>query len=1101
MWLHACEWEDEDEASTGAVSSMGSFYQSGSECEVEENLKVRAWAQESATGHQCSGESSEGPASTFDSDVPHVVPCKFIISLAFPVTAGHKGKYSSLVEKYRRHPKMDKPIAKVRHYYHIEYFLLPDDGEPKKVDVVVFPALAKVFLDSGIKTIRPWQEGDKVWVSWTQSFNINMTKELLKKINFHQITLRLWDTKDKVSKKAKHYRLKPCGFLEDAGSFEEVKHLVLSQRSSSEQGIHVKEKLHQDHAPGKPEEARKGLSSGHAEKATLPKTTENSEELLRTEDLDTAQCGTSRPVISLGGATTTEMKELIERPSFSSLTNLLEKQKFQIKRKESDTGRKSQRRRERSRVETDSRLAGHGKQGTFAMQLAVMPLLAGWQTVVSRGSGRSANVLDCFLTLTTEVPLMTEEQKRDLNPLTIEVKCVSCLPSPSVSFSELERLCTPVYCRYQFHRTPVHRTEGQPHGTHVYFQDVNVIFLGAMHPSDLREYLEGPPMVVEVHDRDRKSEGYSRKPVLFGEDPLDSYLNLQALISPRDTENNPFETQDKMWDPYGVAQVSFADLLLGHKYLNLVVSVHSCEPKATRLGHDGRSRKVVGFRVPGDGLRHGPMPPGGYLEAGCVLKLRVGVAVPLRAGTEALHADPTASRFGRVIFVFASSNLSLLHGLLQDVTVINAGALGLDSCPVEDIPQILSAVKMRAKIQERPDLDVLTGFHLLDGRGRLLILEGLADRGLRRLWESHQSRVARAEPGSYKALYNSQLRFRRRLYADLETVPYHVRLSQPLAQLVKHAALYVRNTVPPQVFQALSRIYCICHYSSRLREVITGDLLPSSSMIKELSQEFGLPISQEDLTEGKLLAMSPPPAPSLEDFRSRNSTLTSEIQAHQEKYLQWRNTMILKNRDQKYSLIQKNISGAYEVSKKSPKSVVKVMKISAPAKDAVYNYSIQTLNSTELAKEELYREMAKEPRKRLTYSQSHLSATVEPQDSEEEKRKAERKSRDAWLTPSGFQVTGLHSTGRTHHLGLPPLGAITEEWREKALFANVLEPVLHRESWGWDRRHQDFDLYTQPPPFLELPPPPAPKPGTEPESSGRKRRGELIWPQTPRPES
>uniref|UniRef100_A0A8C9EGE2 Cilia and flagella associated protein 92 (putative) n=1 Tax=Phocoena sinus TaxID=42100 RepID=A0A8C9EGE2_PHOSS len=1023
---------------SGAVSSMGSFYQSVSECEVEENLKVRAWAQESATGHQCSGESSEGPASTFDSDVPHVVPCKFIISLAFPVTAGHKGKCSSLVEKYRRHPKMDKPIAKVRHYYHIEYFLLPDDGEPKKVDVVVFPALAKVFLDSGIKTIRPWQEGDKVWVSWTQSFNINMTKELLKKINFHKITLRLWDTKDKVSKKAKNYQLKPSGFLEDAGSFGkfEVKHLVLSQRRSSDKGIHVKEKLHQDHTPGKPEKARKCLRSGHGE--WRPRQ--------------------GRWLVGVAG-----VPHVHWRPPRAC-----------VKRKESDARRKSQRRREKSRLETDSRLAGHGKQGTFAMQLAVMPLLAGWQTVVSHGSGRSANVLDCLLTLKTEVPLMTEEQKRDLNPLTIEVKCVSCLPSRSVSFSELERLCTPVYCRYQFHRTPVHRTEGQPHGTRVYFQDINVIFLGAMHPSDLREYLEGPPMVVEVHDRDRKSEEYSHKPALFGEDPLDSYLNLQTLISPKETENNPFETQDKMWDPYGVAQVSFADLLRGHKYLNLVVPVHSCEPKATRLGHDSRSRKVVGLQVPGDGLRHGPMPPGDYLEASCQLKLRAGVAVPLRAGTEALDANPTASRFGRVIFVFTSSKLSLLHGLLQDVTVINAGALGLDSCPVEDIQQILSTLKMPAKIQERPDLDVLTGFHLLDGRGHLLILEGLADRGLRRLWESHQSRVPRAEPGSYKALYNSQLRFRHRLYADLETVPYHVHLSRPLAQLVKHAVLYVRNTVPRQVFQALSRpsgpllcsrIYCICHYSSRLREVITGDLLPSSSMIKELSQEFGLPISQEDLTEGKLLAMSPPPAPNLEDFQSQNSTLTSEIQARQEKYLQWQNTVILKNRDQKYSPIQNNISGAYEVSKKSPESVVKVTKISAPAKDAVYNYSIQTLNSTELAKEELHREMAKEPRKRLTDSQSYLSATVEPQGSDEEKRK----SRDAWLTPNGVQVTSLHSTGRTHHLGLPPLGTVTEEWREKALFANILEPVLHRESWGWDRRPQDFDVYTQPPPFLELP--------------------------------
>lgn len=51
---------------------------------------------------------------------------------------------------------MDKAIAKVRHYCHIEYFLLPGDVEPQKVDMVVFPASAKVFLDSGIKVLgRP----------------------------------------------------------------------------------------------------------------------------------------------------------------------------------------------------------------------------------------------------------------------------------------------------------------------------------------------------------------------------------------------------------------------------------------------------------------------------------------------------------------------------------------------------------------------------------------------------------------------------------------------------------------------------------------------------------------------------------------------------------------------------------------------------------------------------------------------------------------------------------------------------------------------------------------------------------------------------------
>lgn len=259
-----------------------------------------------------------------------------------------------------------------------------------------------------------------------------------------------------------------------------------------------------------------------------------------------------------------------------------------------------------------------------------------------------------------------------------------------------------------------------------------------MNPRELKEYLQGPPMVVEVHDRDRKSEEYSRKPTLFGEDPLDSYLNFQALISPRETENNPFESQNKMWDPYGIAQVSFADLLLGHKYLNLAVPIYSCDPKP--IYQDSRSRKVVGFQVPTDGLRHGPMPMGNYLEANSMLKLRVDIAVPLRAVAEAPDPDLTGTQFGRIIFVFNSRKIFLLYSLLQDITMINAKALDLDSYPIQNIQQILSAFKMRVKIQEKQDLDVLTGFHLLDGKIHLLILEGLADQGLKRLWESHQSR-------------------------------------------------------------------------------------------------------------------------------------------------------------------------------------------------------------------------------------------------------------------------------------------------------------------------------------------------------------------------
>ncbi|KAM6216165.1 uncharacterized protein CFAP92 [Rhynchocyon petersi] len=1011
MSLRAWEWTDNDLVSMDPIS-ISSLYQSESECDTEECLAVKA--EELDTEHHSSTfMASDQPASTFNSEVPHVVACKFIISLAFPANYGDKGKYSSLTEKYKKQAKAEKPSARVRRFYHIEYHLLPDDEEPKKIDLVVFPTVTKLFSETSIKTVKPWLEGDKIWVSWTQAFNINVTKELLKKINFHKISFKLWDTKDKVSRKARYYRLKATGHSEDMENFEEVKQLILNQRRLSEKGLSktsiIREEWSQEHSPGKQEKTEKYLKS------------------------------------------------------------------FPVKGKDSDVKKKIQKRRKRSRAEEeiDSKLVAPGRQGVFSTQLALMPLLAGWQTVVNHSTERTASILDCFLTLQTEVPIMSEEQRQELNPLIIKIKCASSLPSQPVSIPELERLCAPVYCRYQFHKTPIHETEGQPHGTHIYFQDINVILLGALCPCDLKEYLEGPPMVVEVHDRDFKSEEYSWKPTLFGEDPLDAYLNFQALISPKQTENNPFESHKKIWDPYGIAQVSFADLLLGHTYLNLFVPIHSCKPQPT--GQISKSRKIVGFRVP-DNLQHGPMPMGNYVEANSFLKLRVDLAVPLQLGTEVPDQGLVGNQFGLIIFVFDHKKTFLLHSLLQDITIINAKALDLYSYPLRDIQQILSAFKVRVKVQDQQDLDVLTGFHLLDGKIDLFILEGLADQGLRQLWERHQSRVPRSERETYKVLYNSEISFHHRLYADLDTVLYHVHLFKPLSLLVKLSQLYIRGTVPQDTFQALLSLHYICHHSTRLRDVITRDLLPSSAMIKCLNQEFGMPISQEDLSNEKLLALPSQPAPNLEHFQSRKATLTCDIHTHQERYLQWRTSMMLKNRDPKHSLIQQNIARAYQVSRKFLKPAVKVIRISAPIKDAVYNYSIQTLNSTELAKKELYREMAKEPRKRFTYSQDYLSAMVEPYDWEAEQKKAEKRSRQAWLTACGFQVSGLQGS---QHLSLPALSYATEtneEWKENTLHANKLGPVLDRKSWGWAQRHMDFDLYKKPPPFLQLPTPPTLKP-------------------------
>ncbi|XP_040594514.1 uncharacterized protein KIAA1257 homolog isoform X2 [Mesocricetus auratus] len=1106
MSLQAWEWEEEERVSMGPASSAASAYQSTSEYETEEYPKSRTPAQEWDSDDQFSSlRSSEGPPCTFDPDVPQVVPCRFVISLAFPPQAGQKGKATNFSDK-KKTPKPDSRAAKSRRFYHIEYFFLPDDIEPKKVDVVVFPGVAKVFLESGIKTVKPWQEEDKIWVSWSQTFNVNMTKELLKKMNFHKITLKLWDTKDKVSKKVRYHRLKTAAYVEDPESFEEVKLLVLSQKRLSTVAIEkpnvVLEEFKEENAPGDQEKAEKHLKSSPQEPETASKNGEECEKTIKMEDPFAPRRTPTKTPASLTGTTMMEIKELIERESLGSLTNMLEKQKSQIKGKDSEAKKKAPKKMKKYQTEeeADPKLAAAPwKPSIFSIQLSIMPLLAGWQTVISRGSEKSANILDCFLTLKTEVPIMTEEQKQDLNPLTIKIKCASCLPTHPVSIHDLERLCSPVYCRYQFHTTPVHETKGEPHGTHVFFQDINVIFLGAMHPSDLREYLEGPPMVVEVHDRDRKSEEYSRKPALFGEDLVDSYFNLQAFISPKDTETNPFESQNKIWDPYGIARVSFADLLLGHKYLNLVVPIHNCEPKSASQSQDSRNR-FVGYRAPKDVLQHNSMPIGNYLEASSLLKLRVDIAVPLSTWFTAPELDLMGTQFGRIIFVFNTKKLALLQNLLQDITMINAKALDLDSYPTKHIQQILSAFRVRVKIHEQQNLDVLTGFHLLDGKIHLFILEGLAEHGLKRLWESYQDRVTTSNCVACKVLYDSRLLFGQRLYADLETILYHVHLFRPVSLLLRYPVLYIRGAVSPMAFKALARIHDICHNSTRLKDVIMRDLLPSSSMIKDLSQEFGIPISQEELTDAKVSTVSPQPTLSEENIQRQTSTLPEEIQTHQEKYLQWRNNMLLKSQVHKDSLVQKNIMEAYQPTKKPLKSTVKAIRIAIPENKAVHNYSIQSLNSTELAKKEMFKEMAKEPRKRFTYSQKYFSAMVDPQDPKEEAKKAQKKSRQAWLTAGGFQVWGLQSTIGSYQqdLRLPPIRELNEEWQENALFTGVMKPVLDRDRWSWSQRHLDFDLYKKPPLYFQVPPFPAPKSATggrqkaNIQSSERRRHSQVT---------
>ena len=58
-----------------------------------------------------------------------------------------------------------------------------------------------------------------------------------------------------------------------------------------------------------------------------------------------------------------------------------------------------------------------------------------------------------------------------------------------------------------------------------------ICFIGTFEQSEFRQYLNGPPLEIEVHDRDRKAEEVKLKAALFGDDLEDEKISNVGTVA------------------------------------------------------------------------------------------------------------------------------------------------------------------------------------------------------------------------------------------------------------------------------------------------------------------------------------------------------------------------------------------------------------------------------------------------------------------------------------------------------------------------------------------------------------------------------------------
>jgi len=197
-------------------------------------------------------------------------------------------------------------------------------------------------------------------------------------------------------------------------------------------------------------------------------------------------------------------------------------------------------------------------------------------------------------------------------------------------------------------------------------------------------------------------------------------------------------------------------------------------------------------------------------------------------------------RFGRVVVTFQDGDTSDIQRLLQVVRHKNAQTLGVD-------PRTAALETYTLSDQQfvDPHLDILTGFVVMDGSCRLVVIEGLRDGGVQDVVEQGVSRGERQNSPSFKLLQNPNVGFTERLYMEfgpsLKTIKIRPELS-PLEELASKPELYsFSGKLPEDMVAAMDapKLLSELKRAERLSSLRLGSAFPSTTSLTNFEILYG----------------------------------------------------------------------------------------------------------------------------------------------------------------------------------------------------------------------------------------------------------------------
>lgn len=1015
----------------------------------------------------------------------HQVVLAVTISVAIPSEEETENKVIDDNKRKKSATKSSKkgnePL-KGQKFYHCEYELLPGDEEPVRTDLVVYGSMAKIYTElQEAKSVKTWINNKETWITWTHCHYVTVTESLLKSFISHEIVLRIWEGKDKVASKARFDRPKGIkGGVQtqiDASDNNNVTcACVLKQCENYRSYRPKRDDSNEDRIMSdclmklrnmKTDVPCRNISTPIAKKIRKMTTIvevkheeENNAENTKNEHLSQKETEESE-------------KHEIQNVEKGSKHKKSSKQQIQLnKEKKALSVPKLTSKEEAARIKEAKKEIE--LNGNCSIRLPFARLFAGNQTVTERLTTQVEAVLGIFMTISLNESLLSKDQAKKLNPLVIEIKSATDLPSTPVSYDQLRNRCKPAFTKYKIFNEPKRTSKELEQNCNLFFDDINIILAGTLDDSVLREFLSGPRLEIEIHDRDRIRKIFEDKGSLFGHSPDDVNISNVGVITSRRTIWNAFKKHDNPWDPYGIATFDLSDLLLGQRLLDLEVPILNC-PIPELLGLKNGQHGVVGVYGAVDGPVEPPMQAGDYVQSDSYLKIRVLLAHPLitpeeLAAKNIIKMDKCS--FARAVFKFDYSNTHFLHNLHSYVINTNARALQLDNLDEHVRDTALAIYKLSPEEVMDPTLDVITGFKVMDGEIQIYVLEGLREGVMKDLVEENK----KGRQSDVNVLFHSNLGFQGRLYGTLGVDLLCVKLHEPFSEIMRQPLIFIRDLVPAECFQGLYKLMMLCQVD-KLRTAVKNDIFPSSENVISMSREFGVPLEpshfkviidpeheeeeeeereeEEDRVSLHVKCQMPIPIETNDVISVDNEEVNLiETEAKEAEDLSINvaiNPFLQKNLEYINKL---NERSRLDRSKKLPETI---------EVEVIHNCG--KLKSTVLAIEKLRNEIAKDKDNFYSFNPEYPSMNFDPINLEELSRQRKIEAKQKCMSKSGWTQPNKRSTLQkyTHPRQLAQSQIEDLQVPLDELYEGNDENVyaVPRGPFPWNERNLDMDIWTK----------------------------------------